>query len=342
MTRDDRWRAEARRRQSHPEEQPSRRWWQPDTGSRRVLRELVLPVVGGFALLVAANIAHSDFLGYLAFGLPMTYWCALWYFAERRRSDVLSGSQSGSESLTDDEIRSRVSEEREAELPIHSHAPAPVLTSMWRQFGRTLTSREQQIRDIARKENWTFTPLDPPASRMLDAARVTVYTPTTSRNSCRGEQRKVPFVLTDLVRPTFNAGDFDKEQSVALVTATMCAMPFAAPHALHIIHQAHILADIRADHEVVKTESASFNERYRVSGPQSSWIKLILNPYVLDLMVQHSISSLVVDGGKFAIAASPWLPATGLTGFVELCDALRYSALSAAAPQEEVPIDYFS
>jgi hypothetical protein len=228
------------------------------------------------------------------------------------------------------------------DLPFGAAPPPAVVGALWSQYGDVLLEREQRVGALAERRGWTFLAFDLNATASLDRARVTAYTPPTCRNVCRGQHRGVPFLLTDLTRARFDLEQADPAPEVDLLTATMCVIPFSAPQILHVVSRKHLLADIRRGEEPISTESAAFNADYVVIGRNNAWTRLVLNPGFVDLLMAESISSLVIDGGRFAVAVEPWRPSETHDKFLDRCLRLHSSARTAAAPEAEDPIAFFT
>jgi hypothetical protein len=212
---------------------------------------------------------------------------------------------------------------------------------MWDQHGDLLLERERQVQALAERLDWTFHAFDLSTTTALDRASVTSYTPSTCRNVCRGQRRQVPFLLTDLTRVRFDLGRAATTPRVDLTTATMCVLPFSAPQKLRIVSRTHWLADIRLEEDPISTESSAFNADYRIVGKNNAWSRLVLNPGFVDLVMTASVTSLVIDGGRFAVAVEPWHPVDRYVEFLDLTLRLHASALTAAAPEAEEPITYY-
>jgi len=342
VNRDENWRVAARRRQR---QRPVKTfpWFVPDGPSRKALVWLAVPFVVSLALVFVSMVLNNRALAYVTVLFVGSWLVGVWLFFDRGLRGARGRERSGAAMLSTDELDRRVRAESSSEAALLSEkAVTPIVAALtWSQYGDLLLEREHQVRGLADQSSWQFDPLDLGTSAMLDRAGATAFTPSTCRNVCRGQHRQVPFILTDLTRTRYDLGKADREQPVELLTATMCAMPFAAPHVLRIVARTHWLADAFDGYEHISTESTRFNAAYRLLGQNNLWTRLVLNPEFLALLMASSVTSLVIDGGQFAVAVEPWQPITRLTHLLELTGSLHKSALTAAAPEAEEPITYF-
>ncbi len=267
-----------------------------------------------------------------------------WLLFGRGWRRVKGVDPSGSDTVSAVEFEKRVA----AESSVHPNQPqagssTPLIAALlWSQYGHVLLERERQVRSMADRSSWQFEPTDPSTSAVLGRTGLTTFTPSTCRNVCRGVQRDTPFIVTDLTRTRYNLEKADMPHKVDLITATMCIVPFAAPNALRVVARDHWLSDLSKEHEHVSTESGDFNATYRVLGQNTLWTRLVLNPEFMSLILASSVSSLVIDGGRFAVAMEPWEPTSRLTELLDLTRRLHYSALTASAPEQEEPLSYFT
>lgn len=286
---------------------------------------------------------NSRALAGVALLVAMLWAVCSWYLFERRTRSGRGLERSGSHLLVA-ELSRRVDAEGTArgDLPFGAATSPAVVAALWGQYGDLLLEREHSLRALAELRGWTFEAFDLSATVSLDRARVTTYSPPTCRNVIRGQHRGIPFLLTDLTRARFDLGQADATPQVDLLTGTMCVIPFSAPQTLHVVSRTHWLADLRHGDEPISTESAAFNADYVVVGRNNAWTRLVLNPGFLDLLMAESITSLVIDGGQFAVAVEPWRPRESFEGLLDLSIRLHSSALTAAAPEPEEPITYFT
>lgn len=343
MSRDENWRVVARRRQR---QRPVKAllWFEPDGPSRIVLVWLVVPFVVFLGLVPISVLLNSRAVAWGTVLLAGAWLVSVWFFFDQGLRRAGGMKRSGATMLSVDELDRRVTAESTSEAALASErAVTPRVAALtWAQYGDLLLEREHRVRELADQMSWQFEPLSLRTSAMLERSGATAFTPSTCRNVSRGQHRRGPFILTDLTRTGYDLGKADRQQPVELLTATMCAMPFAAPHVLRIVARTHWLANIFGEYEHISTESARFNAAYRLLGQNNLWTKLVLNPEFLTLLMASSVSSLVIDGGRFAVAVEPWQPITRYKDLLELTGSLHRSASTAAAPEAEDPITYFT
>ena len=295
----------------------------------------ILPAAALFiGAIVAAGKTGVIALGYLGFGAAVLW---LWASGRTRRgplAPVVGLSPPHRSGRLNGYSLERLNAERDtaSQLPPAGQIPGPVLTGMWARFGDSLLARESAIRQVARAHDWTFVAYDPVLSDRLDTAQVTTYSQSVARNICKAERDGVPTILTDLTGVRYDAERVHDWKKISPLSSTMCVMPFSAPRTLRVVDRRHRFADMRDTERVSQTESIEFNERYRLLGHDSSWVKLVLNPEVLKLLTTTCVSSLVIDGGKLAVVWEPWIEPEDFPGFMAVAVKIRSSALTASAP----------
>jgi len=203
----------------------------------------------------------------------------------------------------------------------------PTVQLLWAQEGQRLLAREDSVRAVAAEHEWTFEPLDARLSAHLVDTDITAGCPRVARHVC-ARQTGVGATVIDLTGVTFHR-DGTVPVDLRLRAGTAGVVAFRSDHRLAVVPTRAQTSSWHRFGDGIATESADFDARYRVHARDLGWALIVLNPALMQRLLEHWPMTLVIAGGQLAAITPGWVPAGALRDFQEFTEHLALSAQGA-------------
>jgi hypothetical protein len=199
----------------------------------------------------------------------------------------------------------------------------PTAQLLWGHEGRRLLAREDAVAAVATANGWTFTALDARLSSRLVELDITDSCPRITRNICTPPADGA--TVLDLTGVSFHR-DGDLPRYMRLQTGTAGLVNFPTTHKLAVVPAGATDIGWRRFGGRVSTESAEFDARYEVHCDDPLWGLLVLNPAIMQRLLDHWPSTLVIAANLLAVIKPGWVDPAELPGFQRFTEQLALSA----------------
>jgi hypothetical protein len=108
-------------------------------------------------------------------------------------------------------------------------------------------------------------------------------------------------------------------------------VPFPSEHNLAVVPAGATTGGWERFGDGVPTESAEFDALYRVHARHPGWALIVLNPALMQRLIDHRPLALVIAGDLLAVIRPGWVPAPALPDFQRFTEQLAFSAQGARA-----------
>ena len=202
----------------------------------------------------------------------------------------------------------------------------PTLQILWGREGRRMLAREDAVAAVARANGWAFTALDPRLSARLVEDDITDNGPRVTRHVCTPAADGA--TVLDLTGVTFHR-DGDRPDGLRLLVATAGLVGFPTQVRLAIVPRGAADVGWSRFGDRVTTESAEFDDKYRVHAENPRRAEIVLNPAELARLIDHWPMTVVVAKGWLALIKPGWVPADQLPDFQRFTEQVAISAQAA-------------
>ncbi len=183
---------------------------------------------------------------------------------------------------------------------------------LWGQEGRRLLAREDDVAAAARENSWTFTALDARLSARLVELDITDSCPRITRHVCTPLENGA--TVLDLTGVSFHRTG-DRPELLRLQIGSAGLVNFPSDHKLAVVPTGGTDIGWRRFGPGVDTESGEFDDRYRVHCDDPLWAMLVLNPSLMQRLLDHWPTTLIITGNLLAVIRPGWESASTLPDF---------------------------
>jgi hypothetical protein len=203
----------------------------------------------------------------------------------------------------------------------------PTAQALWGHEGRRLLAREDDVAVVATANGWTFTALDARLSSRLVELDITDSCPRITRNICTPADEGA--TVLDLTGVTFHR-DGDRPRNMRLQIGTAGLVNFPTAHKFAAVPAGATDIGWRRFGHTVATEAAEFDARYEVHCDDPLWGLLVLNPALMQRLLEHWPVTLVIAANLLAVIKPGWVAPAELPGFQRFTEQLALSARAAS------------
>jgi hypothetical protein len=206
----------------------------------------------------------------------------------------------------------------------------PTVQNLWGQEGRRLLAREDQVAAVAQENAWTFAALDARLSAHLVEDDITDNGPRITRHVCTPVADGA--TVTDLTGVIFDR-DGSRPDHLRLQVATAGLVGFPSNDRIAIVPRGAADLGWSRFGSGLATESAEFDEKYRVHCQNPSWAEIVLNPAQLGRLIDHWPLTVVITKALLAVIKPGWVSAATLPDFRRFTEQVARSAQAARSDQ---------
>lgn len=198
---------------------------------------------------------------------------------------------------------------------------------LWGQEGRRLLAREDDVAAVARENSWTFTALDARLSAHMVELDITDSCPRITRHVCTPVADGA--TVLDLTGVSFHRAG-ERPEFLRLQIGTAGLVNFPSDHKLAVVPSGATEIGWRRFGPGLDTESGEFDDRYRIHCDDPRWAMLVLNPALMQRLLDHWPTTLIIAANLLAVIRPGWGPASTLPDFQRFTEQLARSARGAS------------